>query len=274
MSTSWMCSSWENAQIHSLGSSRSFSNTTSRTSSSDSRHRTLMSSQSPARNRLFKAQANWLHFKLQACWAPDFLLSFTINSFVPARTTLCYRADVTTSWTQWSPVCVTQTFLSPPPFPHIWLLSKHSKLQGKLYIRCWQMTLLVTAGKVLISTIETRGENFLKIALVITSHHNEILYHPCCDFELIFCPFKSRDKGEFCCFSFFGLPSPVLCIRLHAQVDKLSKRVDSGRYIFKQIHTTNLIRTLPTFLSSKRISNFWVISSTTRQRGKNFNCYF
>ena len=125
-----------------------------------------------------------------------------------------------------------------------------------------------------ISTMETRGENFLKIALVITSHHNEILYHPCCDFELIFCPFKSRDKGEFCCFSFFGLPSPVLCIRLHAQVDKLSKRVDSGRYIFKQIHTTNLIRTLPTFLSSKRISNFWVISSTTRQRGKNFNCYF
>ena len=99
-------------------------------------------------------------------------------------------------------------------------------------------------------------------------------HHPCCDFELIFCPFKSRDKGEFCCFSFFGLPSPVLCIRLHAQVDKLSKRVDSGRYIFKQIHTTNLIRTLPTFLSSKRISNFWVISSTTRQRGKNFNCYF
>ena len=117
MSTSWMCSSWENAQIHSLGSSRSFSNTTSRTSSSDSRHRTLMSSQSPARNRLFKAQANWLHFKLQACWAPDFLLSFTINNFVHARTTLCYRADVTTSWTQWSPVCVTQTFLSPPPSP-------------------------------------------------------------------------------------------------------------------------------------------------------------
>ena len=171
-------------------------------------------------------------------------------------------------------VCHSDFFVSSPLPPYLTFVETLETTGEALHIRCWQMTLLVTAGKVLISTIETRGENFLKIALVITSHHNEILYHPCCDFELIFCPFKSRDKGEFCCFSFFGLPSPVLCIRLHAQVDKLSKRVDSGRYIFKQIHTTNLIRTLPTFLSSKRISNFWVISSTTRQRGKNFNCYF
>ena len=168
-----MRSSWEDAQIHSLGSSSSFSHTTSRTSSSDSRHRTLMSSQSPARNRLFKAQANWLHFKitgLLGTWFSPFL--YYKQHWTLERTTLCYRADVTNFLDTMEP-CVTQTFCLLPPSPIFDFCRNTRNYRGSsTYKVLTNDFACYSRESVNISTMETRGENFLKIALVITSHHN------------------------------------------------------------------------------------------------------